>query len=69
MKMKVSKVLFILVLVSATYGINLRIDPLVLTDQGLIRGQRAVDGDYSYFLGIPYARIDPENPFGVSCIE
>lgn len=46
--------------------IDVRVDPLVLTKQGLVRGQKATDGDYSMFLGIPYAKIDPANPFGVS---
>ena len=43
-----------------------RVDPLVDTNVGLIRGLRADDGDYAMFLGIPYAQVDPENPFGVS---
>ena len=43
-----------------------RIDPLVDTNVGLIRGLRANDGDYAMFLGIPYAQVDPEKPFGVS---
>lgn len=44
-----------------------RVDPLVLiSSQGLVRGHRAPDGEYSMFLGIPYAEVDPENPFGVS---
>ncbi|XP_041969252.1 acetylcholinesterase-like [Aricia agestis] len=41
-----------------------RIDPLVDTKQGLIRGLKADDGDYSMFLGIPYATVDKSNPFG-----
>lgn len=40
------------------------IDPLVLTSHGLVLGVRASDGDYSKFLGIPYAKVDPNNPFG-----
>lgn len=43
-----------------------RVDPLVRVDQGLVRGQKATDGDYSTFLGIPYAQVDLKNPFGVS---
>nr|XP_021191968.2 juvenile hormone esterase [Helicoverpa armigera]WRX06066.1 CCE006g [Helicoverpa armigera] len=44
-----------------------RVDPLVLiTGQGLVRGHRATDGDYSKFLGVPYAQVDPEDPFGPS---
>lgn len=45
---------------------ELRVDPLVLINQGLVKGQRATDGDYSTFLGIPYAQVDETNPFGVS---
>ncbi|XP_075972704.1 juvenile hormone esterase-like isoform X2 [Anticarsia gemmatalis] len=44
---------------------EVRVDPLVLvSSQGLVRGHKASDGDYSLFLGIPYAQIDPEDPFG-----
>lgn len=43
-----------------------RIDPLVDTKVGLIRGLSATDGDYSMFMGIPYAYINEANPFGVS---
>uniref|UniRef100_A0A2H1WRP2 Carboxylic ester hydrolase n=1 Tax=Spodoptera frugiperda TaxID=7108 RepID=A0A2H1WRP2_SPOFR len=43
-----------------------RIDPLVDTKVGLIRGLRADDGNYSKFLGIPYAQVNPDNPFGES---
>lgn len=45
---------------------QLRVDPLVLIDQGLVRGLRSSDGTYSSFLGIPYASVDLDNPFGVS---
>lgn len=45
-----------------------RIDPLVDTKVGLIRGLRADDGNYSKFLGIPYAQVNPDNPFGVSAM-
>ncbi|XP_059051074.1 esterase E4-like [Achroia grisella] len=45
---------------------TLRIDPLVETKVGLVRGLRASDGAYSMFLGIPYATVDPENPFSAS---
>ncbi|XP_061706646.1 juvenile hormone esterase-like isoform X1 [Cydia pomonella] len=38
--------------------------PIVHTPVGCFRGLRAQDGDYSMFLGIPYARVDPENVFG-----
>lgn len=43
-----------------------RIDPLVETKVGLIRGLRASDGDYSMFLGIPFGVVNETNPFGVS---
>ncbi|XP_053600578.1 juvenile hormone esterase-like [Plodia interpunctella] len=43
---------------------NVRVDPLVLIHQGLVRGRRATDGDYSKFLGVPYAKVDLDNPFG-----
>ncbi|XP_026739428.1 acetylcholinesterase-like [Trichoplusia ni] len=43
-----------------------RIDPLVDTKIGLIRGLRASDGDYAMFMGIPYATVDEANPFGPS---
>ncbi|CAK1592680.1 unnamed protein product [Parnassius mnemosyne] len=58
-------VLFNLVLVSAVCG-SPRLDPLVSTKKGLIRGLQASDGDYSMFLGIPYARVNESNPFGPS---
>ncbi|XP_061706644.1 acetylcholinesterase-like [Cydia pomonella] len=38
--------------------------PIVHTPVGCFRGLRAHDGDYSMFLGIPYARVDPDNVFG-----
>ncbi|CAD0194898.1 unnamed protein product [Chrysodeixis includens] len=43
-----------------------RIEPLVDTKVGLIRGLRASDGDYAMFMGIPYATVDKANPFGLS---
>lgn len=43
-----------------------RIDPLVDTKLGLIRGLKSSDGQYSMFMGIPYAKVDEKNPFGVS---
>ncbi|KAM3967899.1 uncharacterized protein ACR2FA_011449 [Aphomia sociella] len=57
---------FILLLVIHNVLANMRIDPLVDTSVGLIRGLRANDGDYSMFLGIPYATVDPLNPFGMA---
>ncbi|CAB3240847.1 unnamed protein product [Arctia plantaginis] len=47
-------------------GAFTRIDPLVETKLGLIRGLRASDGDYSMFMGIPYATVNESNPFGPS---
>ncbi|XP_045526794.1 cholinesterase-like [Pieris brassicae] len=42
-------------------------DPLLVeAPQGLFRGVPADDGDYTMFLGIPYGRVDPENPFGAA---
>lgn len=41
-----------------------RVDPLVSTRSGLIRGLRIIGG-YAQFLGIPYAEVDRTNPFGV----
>lgn len=61
-------VLGIILLVSYVQSSSLRIDPLVLIQQGLVRGQRATDGDYTTFLGIPYAVVEEDNPFGVSTI-
>ncbi|CAH0695312.1 unnamed protein product [Spodoptera exigua] len=41
-------------------------NPVIDTKVGPIRGLRATDGDYSMFLGIPYAVVNKTNPFGVS---
>ncbi|KOB69017.1 Uncharacterized protein OBRU01_17376 [Operophtera brumata] len=41
-----------------------RIDPFVETKLGIIRGVRAADGEYSMFMGIPYAYVNESNPFG-----
>ncbi|XP_063380350.1 esterase B1-like [Cydia fagiglandana] len=38
--------------------------PIVHTPVGSYRGLRAQDGNYSMFLGIPYAIVDPDNVFG-----
>ncbi|XP_063375064.1 juvenile hormone esterase-like [Cydia amplana] len=38
--------------------------PIVHTPVGSYRGLWAQDGNYSMFLGIPYARVDPDNVFG-----
>ncbi|CAH2083285.1 unnamed protein product [Euphydryas editha] len=57
---------WIIVLVFGLTQGQIRLDPLVNTKQGLIRGLSANDGDYSMFLGIPYAEVDKDNPFGSS---
>ncbi|KAL4711656.1 hypothetical protein ACJJTC_011364 [Scirpophaga incertulas] len=44
----------------------LKVDPLVKTNLGLIRGVRASDGDYAMFMGIPYAQVNVSNPFGAA---
>lgn len=63
---------FLLVIISLLLSNEIiaisRIDPLVETNVGLIRGLSASDGDYSMFLGIPYAVINETNPFGVSVL-
>ncbi|CAK1551640.1 unnamed protein product [Leptosia nina] len=43
---------------------EVRIDPLVLIEQGLVRGLISNDGSYSSFLGIPYAQVNLSDPFG-----
>ncbi|XP_063530127.1 juvenile hormone esterase-like [Cydia strobilella] len=48
------------------HGALQRVDPLVLIDQGLVKGIKAGDGDYSKFLGIPYAKVDLDDPFGAA---
>ncbi|XP_047989303.1 carboxylesterase 4A-like [Leguminivora glycinivorella] len=48
------------------YGALQRVDPLVLIGQGLVKGIKASDSDYSKFLGIPYAKVDLNNPFGAA---
>ncbi|CAH0668887.1 unnamed protein product [Spodoptera exigua] len=59
-------ILCVLFLVASAFG-EPRVDPLVLiSSQGLVMGHRATDGDYSKFLGIPYARVDAADPFGPS---
>ncbi|CAG9791743.1 unnamed protein product [Diatraea saccharalis] len=57
---------FILSLILRNCTTTSRVDPLVNTDLGLIRGVRAADGDYSMFLGIPYAKVNASNPFGAA---
>lgn len=57
---------FVIIVLFQYAGAVPRVDPLVDSKVGLIRGQVANDGDYSTFLGIPYAKVDEANPFGVS---
>lgn len=64
--MKDIVIFLILSVVPNVYGVQQRVDPLVLIGQGLVRGQKSTDGDYSAFLGIPYAKVDLDDPFGVS---
>lgn len=59
-------------LVSALFILSLHfvegkvsLGPLVQTSQGPIRGLQADDGDYSMFLGIPFGKVQEDNPFGV----
>ena len=40
---------------------------VVTTAKGRIRGLKG-DGDYTVFLGIPYAVVDESNPFRVSLV-
>ncbi|KAJ0179123.1 hypothetical protein K1T71_004835 [Dendrolimus kikuchii] len=46
-----------------------RLDPLVDTNVGLIRGLLAEDGDYAMFLGIPYGVVNGSNPFGAAITQ
>ncbi|KAG6464029.1 hypothetical protein O3G_MSEX014226 [Manduca sexta] len=41
-------------------------NPVVRTKLGNIRGLKAGNGDYSMYLGVPYATVDMKNPFGRS---
>ncbi|XP_037300569.1 acetylcholinesterase [Manduca sexta] len=42
------------------------VDPVIRTKLGNIRGLKAGNGDYSMYLGVPYATVDMKNPFGRS---
>ncbi|KAJ0182449.1 hypothetical protein K1T71_001818 [Dendrolimus kikuchii] len=65
--MSIEKVLVFAFLLSRNIVLGTtRIDPLVDTKVGLIRGLAASDGEYSMFMGIPYATVDKEIPFGPS---
>ncbi|KOB65210.1 Uncharacterized protein OBRU01_23794 [Operophtera brumata] len=39
---------------------------VVQTSLGAVHGLRPDQGAYTMFLGVPYARVDEENPFGVT---
>ncbi|XP_026747789.1 bile salt-activated lipase-like [Trichoplusia ni] len=60
------KLLLVLLLTTCCWAGQPRVDPLVSTSRGLIRGLRAEDGDYDMFLGIPYAVVDENKPFGAA---
>ncbi|XP_045763942.1 esterase FE4-like [Maniola jurtina] len=62
--MKVTLFYILYLIFSVTCIYNNRIDPLVIIGQGLVRGTKSSDGSYSSFLGIPYALVDVNNPFG-----
>ncbi|XP_045509121.1 acetylcholinesterase-like [Colias croceus] len=40
--------------------------PMVLTKNGWVRGLTSEDGDHDMFLGIPYAKVREDNPFGAA---
>ncbi|CAH0602301.1 unnamed protein product [Chrysodeixis includens] len=56
--------ILLLLVIKCIAGLQPRVDPLVSTPKGQIRGLRAEDGDYDKFLGIPYAVVDENDPFG-----
>ncbi|CAH2208177.1 jg11773, partial [Pararge aegeria aegeria] len=61
--------MWVLKLVLVTLGSAhclVRLDPLVNAPAGLIRGLSADDGEYTMFLGIPYAQVQMDHPFGES---
>lgn len=57
--------LFILFGILFIFGVSGQ-GSIVNTKLGQIRGVVADDGDYTSFLGIPFAKVKVENPFGVS---
>ncbi|KPJ19760.1 Bile salt-activated lipase [Papilio machaon] len=59
------KVLVYLLVITGAWA-SPRLDPLVDSKKGLIRGLQATDGDYAMFLGIPYAMVNYTNPFGAA---
>ncbi|KAJ2950786.1 hypothetical protein O0L34_g9051 [Tuta absoluta] len=63
--MKLSLIVLV-VICTVVNGAQVKLDPLVRIDQGLVRGQIADNGKYAYFLGVPYAQVNPSNPFGQS---
>ncbi|XP_059061195.1 cholinesterase 2-like [Achroia grisella] len=63
------RLIFSIIFIIQYYNVEcskLRLDPLVESNAGLIRGLQASDGDYSMFLGIPFAKVNESNPFGIS---
>lgn len=50
-------IIFILFLVQQVRSVT------VVTSKGSIVGQRASDGNYTTFFGVPYARVDEHRPF------
>ncbi|CAG9791742.1 unnamed protein product [Diatraea saccharalis] len=61
--------MFILTVLFGNVTATPKVDPLVNTNLGLIRGVRATDGNYSMFMGIPFARVNTSNPFGAAIPE
>ncbi|XP_062528410.1 juvenile hormone esterase-like [Bombyx mori] len=57
---------FIVLLIFALSFTSTSESIIVKSKVGLIRGLRALDGNYSMYLGIPYARVNESNPFGES---
>ncbi|CAG4940305.1 unnamed protein product [Colias eurytheme] len=64
--MEILSIICVFSLISNAYSAQVRVDPLVLIDQGLVRGLKSSDANYSQFLGIPYAQVDLDNPFGAA---
>nr|WOZ07770.1 carboxylesterase CarE6 [Agrotis ipsilon] len=63
-KMDMLSVILLVSLCSLVQGLS-RLDPLVSTKSGLIRGLQS-DHGYAKFLGVPYAVVDQNNPFAPS---
>jgi hypothetical protein len=66
-----SYIIFICLLISViSHNVTclIKLDPLVETKLGLVRGLRATDGAYTMFMGIPFGEVDESNAFAVSQI-